>query len=965
MKAKYILFLLGTFLVLLLGMEARATHVRAGEITTRRISESSLTYEITLTVYFDVQRGAPAANTQNDVEICFGVNNDSRRVDRLPPPDLRNVNPNTTINIYRTTYTYPGPGRYPITCIITNRNAETRNIPGSIDVSFELRTTIVVNASLGLNSTPVMLNPPLDSARVGQKFCHNPAAFDVDGDSLSYKLFTPSGRVNAPPGSCTPRFVSNYIRPETIGTNPTTEAGTGPATLTVDPVTGDVCWDSPAEAGQYNIAFIIEEWRDGVKIGEIVRDMQIIVTPTTNRRPQLPPLPDICVEAGRLISIPIQATDPDGNRLQLFAYGGIFNRGPDDRPLPANQQLILPEFATLVTPNQPQVGGTATGTVRWQTNCNHIRQEPYDVVVRVVDLPRTGQTQLATLESFKIRIVAPSPRDLTARASANASGRTITLNWAAYTCALPGAEMVVYRREGCSNTRPDVCQTGIPPGEGYTEVGRVPIGTTTFTDNNNGRGLARGISYSYRIVAAFREPRGGASVASTEICLSLPLQVPLITNVTVDTTDNTRGRITVRWTRPPGINPADLGGPFQYRLFRAVGLNGENFTQVATINTTLSAGAADTVYIDRGLNTVENAYRYRLEFFYTDAGTGQLTRLDATEAASSVRLAVSPGSRRITLNWQANTPWNNDNQRHRVYRSKTGPNGPFNQIAEVQVQGPTTYTFTDTGADTFLADGSSTATMTPDSNYCYRVETVGTYSATVRPGLLFNFSQGICAAPIDTTRPCPPILAIDTLNCAALSSESFCDPQAGNNNLTWRNPQTVGGRACDQNIVRYNVYYSRYQDDQPQVIATVQSPTMAFQHTNLATVTGCYYVTAVSRSGIESGPSNRVCKEACPNFQLPNVFTPNADGRNDIFQPLRCPSSVESVEFAVFNRFGAKVFETRDPNINWTGVTSAGQELPSGTYYYTATVRFATSQRNSPPVVFKGWVQLLREVPSR
>ena len=129
----------------------------------------------------------------------------------------------------------------------------------------------------------------------------------------------------------------------------------------------------------------------------------------------------------------------------------------------------------------------------------------------------------------------------------------------------------------------------------------------------------------------------------------------------------------------------------------------------------------------------------------------------------------------------------------------------------------------------------------------------------------------------------------------------------------------------------------------------------------LSTVAGCYYVTAVSQRGLESVPSNKVCVDACPGFMLPNVFTPNGDGKNDLFVPLRCPRFVESVAFVVYNRWGAKVYETTGATLAWDGRSSDGVELPSGLYYYQASVRFAVLDRNAPPQILKGWVQILRE----
>ncbi|RYC67823.1 gliding motility-associated C-terminal domain-containing protein, partial [Spirosoma sordidisoli] len=100
--------------------------------------------------------------------------------------------------------------------------------------------------------------------------------------------------------------------------------------------------------------------------------------------------------------------------------------------------------------------------------------------------------------------------------------------------------------------------------------------------------------------------------------------------------------------------------------------------------------------------------------------------------------------------------------------------------------------------------------------------------------------------------------------------------------------------------------------------------------------------------------------QACPYFALPNVFTPNGDGKNDTFRPMRCERFVERVELVVYNRWGAKVFESSGPTVNWDGRTSDGQELPSGLYYYQATVYYAVLERNAAPSVIKGWVQIIR-----
>lgn len=937
-------------------LHSYATHVRAGEITAERISDKDLTYKLILNTYHDEIGGRMASEGQNDVTFCIRPFSGGTGSTLLVKRTFRRaINIATTLNIFAGEFTFSSPGVYVISVGIENRNDGVVNMSNSVNTPFYVETVLVINASLGLNRTPVMLNPPLDSARIGQKFCHNPAAFDADGDSLAYRLSIPK---QGTPGTCINRNVNGYRDPA-LGINPDgkNELQNGPATFTINPITGDLCWDAPAVAGIYNVAFIIEEWRDGVKIGEVVRDMQIVVADGVNRRPLLDPIQNVCVEAGQTVTQIVRAQDPDNNRLVLSAYSGVFNLTADGKPIvPPDLPLIAPDYATFTPPVTQAQNSPAVGTFRWLTNCAHIRETPYDVVFKVEDLPGRISTQLASLESFAIRVVSPKPVGLTAQPSTGAvSG--FTLNWTSYRCQLPGAQIVIYRKEGCTGGSFSGCTNpGDPIALGYTEVGKVSATTTTFTDDNKGLGLKKGgVQYSYRIRVIFALPQGGTSSLSDETCLDLPAQIPVLTHVTIDTTSSTKGVITVRWTRPP-FQAGEVPGPYQYRLSRATGLNGTNFTVIATINTTLS-NAPDTIFVDRNLNTVQNAYRYRLEFFHTLNGI--LTSLGTTEAASSVRLSIVPASQGLRLNWQAIVPWRNENQVHRVYREVRGRTGIFNLIAEVPVQGASTFTYVDDGTDRFIADGNTTVKLSTDSSYCYRVETVGSYdNPRIRVGQLLNLSQILCAAPADSTKPCPPVLTIDALDCANLSSTDC--PTTVSNNLNWTYPETDASNKQCAPVVSYNVYFTRYPDEAFKRVGQTTAPTANFRHTGLESYAGCYYVTAISRFGTESARSNVVCNDNCAAYNLPNVFTPNGDGKNDLFKPLTCSLFIESVTFVIYNRWGTKLFETNKPTIEWDGKTNDGQDVPSGTYFYQATVKFKTLQRDASSAVIKGTVQLIR-----
>jgi gliding motility-associated-like protein len=74
---------------------------------------------------------------------------------------------------------------------------------------------------------------------------------------------------------------------------------------------------------------------------------------------------------------------------------------------------------------------------------------------------------------------------------------------------------------------------------------------------------------------------------------------------------------------------------------------------------------------------------------------------------------------------------------------------------------------------------------------------------------------------------------------------------------------------------------------------------------------------------------------------LPNAFTPNGDGANDLLY-VRGPY-VESIHLAIYDRWGEKVFETFDKEIPWDG-TYEGRELDPAVYVYHLTLNCIDGQ---------------------
>ncbi|MBK8520268.1 MAG: gliding motility-associated C-terminal domain-containing protein [Chitinophagaceae bacterium] len=91
-----------------------------------------------------------------------------------------------------------------------------------------------------------------------------------------------------------------------------------------------------------------------------------------------------------------------------------------------------------------------------------------------------------------------------------------------------------------------------------------------------------------------------------------------------------------------------------------------------------------------------------------------------------------------------------------------------------------------------------------------------------------------------------------------------------------------------------------------------------------------------------------------PTYYLPNAFTPNGDGLNDVFFPT--PVGIRSTDyFRVFDRFGAVMYQTREWMSGWDG-TLKGKPASSGTYVWM----IKGIDVNGSVVEMKGSVILLR-----
>lgn len=92
------------------------------------------------------------------------------------------------------------------------------------------------------------------------------------------------------------------------------------------------------------------------------------------------------------------------------------------------------------------------------------------------------------------------------------------------------------------------------------------------------------------------------------------------------------------------------------------------------------------------------------------------------------------------------------------------------------------------------------------------------------------------------------------------------------------------------------------------------------------------------------------------DFFVPNIFSPNGDGVNDVFKPELGKNNINDYSLTVLNRWGDVVFKSFDPSIGWDGSNRKGKSAPIGVYVY----QILFSVDSEATKVVKGSVTLIR-----
>jgi gliding motility-associated-like protein len=946
---------------------AVATHNLAGQITYRRLGPN--VYEITITTYTD-----PCAAGVDRCEVpleIWGIRGTTKvkvheeMVKRVngpiqacswgggAAPNGERVagysgNPCVKRNLYITTYRFDGPGQFELRFWDIARVQSVRNIRNATNnVAVYFETLLNNQPFIGVNNSPLLLNEPLDNACTNRLWTHNPGGFDPDGDSLAYK-FVPC-RDYQPPILTTPIVAAGYSLPNVLG---------GGA-LTINPITGVITWNTPQQVGQYNLAFMVEEWRNGRLIGYVIRDMAVNVLACDNRPPVIEAPDSLCHKPGDLIRFRVTAYDPDLNRQIL---PGIFMNRPDDiflylnngpsgnnGPFAVEQNRARFEAVVPRTPNPPVFPIKFTSPrpnersqievdFVWQTDCSHLRETFYQVDFYAHDNMEDSRGNrlrdiLAANHVTRIYLVPEAVENL----QAEPGPRRITLTWQPHSCenAL-GYDIYRALSEDAIVGDPKICCAsgvrGAPPG--YELIGRTEGHTsTTYVDLGVDEGLEYRSEYCYRVVARF--PRNVRSCASPAVCQRIFRDRPVLVRDSIDVTGRGDGSLVIRWL-PPDLTKIQQDiypPPYFYLIERSRGSGtGGAFIRVPIEPKEFT----DTSFVDTGLDTETTGWAYRIVLTNRSIDRpDSLVAISTSDRASSVFLSIEPVNRSLRLTWRERVPWTNES--YEIWRSVGQRNGPYELVATVEEQRVrvndqrTVHSWTDPNLD-----------VTTD--YYYYIRSIGGYKLDNIIGLV-NASNIAWARPVDTIPPCLP---------NPIKTEADCDRYRVR--FSWAAPPD----SCGSDIEYYTLYFSERRGGPWREVGRTQagrSNEMIFDNALELSITGCYVMTATDSTGNESKYSTEFCVENCPLFTLPNVFTPNGDGWNDILNPMII-RSIRSLRFQVYDRWGVLLHTSTDPLNLWDGRTTTGAEAASGQYFYKVELTFDNLEQSR--VVRTGSFTLLR-----
>ncbi len=277
--------------LLCFNLSTKAYHIVGGDLTYRCLGGN--TYEIIMTIYRDC--GSEGAEYDDPGNIA--IYNDTLFTNLvLRPLNIQEIpadiyDPCFTVptgvcvqkGFYTATVTLPPNfDGYTVSYQRCCRNSSLRNISTPDAVGTTITTKIAGALSSGCNSSPVFKNSPPLAICLGSEFRFDHSATDPEGDSLVYKFcdpYTGGGnviRTPGPPNSIMPIPATKppYSAVPWSGGHSANNPFNLASPFQIDQNTGLIS-GTPLQLGQYLYGICVEEYRNGIKIGETRREFQV------------------------------------------------------------------------------------------------------------------------------------------------------------------------------------------------------------------------------------------------------------------------------------------------------------------------------------------------------------------------------------------------------------------------------------------------------------------------------------------------------------------------------------------------------------------------------------------------------------------------------------------------------------------------------------------------------------------
>ena len=382
-----------------------ATHISGADITYTWVSGN--TYTLDLTLY----RDCSGVSAPNNVSVSYSsvscnynlsvtlnkLAGTGQEITHPCTPGLTTCSGGSNPGIQK--YEYTGTVTLPAQCTdwrfgysICCRNCAITTLsytpPNCTGVPALYVEATLNNVAAPNNSSPIFSNIPISFLCIGQTFHYNHGAFETDGDSITYSFITPRSAANT-----NVTFASGYNVNSPISSSPA---------ITLD-ASGDITL-TPTQNEVGVMAIIVREYRNGVLVGSVIRDMQIWTQACSNLLPTATGINgtnnfSIVACPGQPLSFHVNSAD--GNASQTVTMNW-------------NSAIAGASFSS--TASQFPIG-----TFSWTPGIADARPQPYTFTVTVQD----NNCPSAGFQTYSYDIYVP---DISATASATPSACATPVN---------------------------------------------------------------------------------------------------------------------------------------------------------------------------------------------------------------------------------------------------------------------------------------------------------------------------------------------------------------------------------------------------------------------------------------------------------------------------------------------------------------------------------------------------------